>query len=147
MTLELAEPRQRTLRDRWWMRSRPGPELSELTLYQLDLNLGRAGSGEQDESDIYQVISTATELTVRDAGVRPRLAILGARLGERALPVLDRLLEANPPCAGIAVFEAWRRIGTDAAIGRLSKCSGDRRPGQVATTLVRVLDAPTRHVT
>jgi HEAT repeat protein len=58
------------------------------------------------------------------ASIRPRLAILGAHLGERAMPVLDRFLAEDPRSARAAVVETWGRIGTDAAIGRLAEHLG-----------------------
>lgn len=69
-------------------------------------------SGEVYENDVFQVVNTGSQLAVVDAGVRPRLAILGARLGERALPAIDLFLDENPPYAQIAVLET-QDLGAD----------------------------------
>jgi HEAT repeat protein len=72
------------------------------------------------EKDVYRVIRVGERLAVVGASIRPRLAILGAHLGERAMPALDRFLAEEPRSARAAVVEAWGQIGTDAAIERLA---------------------------
>lgn len=76
------------------------------------------------EKDVYRVIRVGDRLAVFGASIRARLAILGAHLRERAMPALDRFLSEDPRSAWAAVVEAWGRIGTDAAIGRLAKHLG-----------------------
>jgi glycosyltransferase involved in cell wall biosynthesis/HEAT repeat protein len=71
------------------------------------------------EKDVYRVIHAGDRLAVIGASIRPRLAILGAHLGERAMPALDRFFTEDPRSARAAVIQAWGRIGTDAAIERL----------------------------
>ena len=73
------------------------------------------------DKDVYRVIRAGDQLAVIGASIRPRLAVLGARLGERAMPALDRFLTEDARSARAAVIEALGRIGTDAAIGQLAE--------------------------
>lgn len=83
--------------------------------------LGPVSASKDYENDVYHVINTGSQLAVMGASLRPRLALLGARLGERAMPALERFFEENPPYAQAALIEAWSLIGTDAAIERLAE--------------------------
>lgn len=69
----------------------------------------------------YYLVRTENGLAVIDAKLRPKLAVLGARLGDRAMPALERLFRENPPYARAALIEAWGMIGSDAAMARLAE--------------------------
>lgn len=81
----------------------------------------RSWSGEAYERELYDVRRDGSELVVHDLGARLRLAVLGGRLGDAALPALQRLIDEHVPYARTAVIPAWGEIGSDAAIALLAQ--------------------------
>jgi hypothetical protein len=117
MTLELAGPQQRTLRDALVDAFRTWTELSELTLFQLDLNLGAitdAGGGLNKAAfDLVQWAAARgllANLIVAARNERPRNPKVNAladllRLSSCSLAVLEKFVSDNQVLLDAA---AWR---------------------------------------